>query len=213
MPCRLWIEGTIATLTVLRSVTGPIRTRGNGEVDNLSITDSIVQAIPTLEPADAALAFSDGDVSLLRCTILGSTSVHRLQASDCILNDLAVVDDAQNGCVRFTCWSTGSVLPRQYESVQANAAAPLFNSTDFGQPGYGQLSQSADSQIIASGTKGTAGATGTAGEPATILAGAENGSEMGAFCLAQNAIKEEALLIKYREYMPAGLIPVVIYVT
>jgi hypothetical protein len=217
VPCRLWIEATIGTLTIARCVMGPVRTRALGEVDTVSISDSTVQAIPrgdladvnTSPPdrADSALEINDGDVTLLRCTILGRAYVHRLQASDSILNDVTIVDDAQNGCVRFSCWATGSVLPRQYESVQTGAAAPLFTSTDFGQPGYCQLSQSADSQIIPPAE------TGTPAAPPTILAGSEKGSEMGAFCLAQNSIKEEALLIKYREYMPAQLTPVVIYAT
>ena len=327
-PCRLWIEGSIGTMTIQRSVVGPIRTRDEGEVDSLCVTDSIMQAIPTdagslfkardikdpirlerilraaedpvsaylklesspldqweespissppsgasaslshaalhalvgvlndlvngpplfqshafarvplsaktrqlrkqalanpaltpelnrslledaypLELADAALALADGDVALSRCTVLGRINVHRLQASECILNDLAVVDDTQHGCVRFTCWTTHSVLPRQYESVRTSAEAPLFTSTDFGEPGYGQLLPTADLQIAG------AGQTTSASAPPTILSGAENGSEMGAFCLAQNSIKEQALLIKYQEYMPAGLIPVLIYVT
>jgi len=329
LPCRLWIEGTIATLTIQSSVLGPIRTRAGGEVESLSMTDSIIQGIRTagwgpfeigdikdaaglqqalyaaedpvsnylgtlpplhqwlqsiphsspavsqpswtqatlqgllnalnqllsgpslyhdnpgafsqvplsatttqlmgeasppsfasaalnrslledaypLELADAALALGDGDVSLSRCTLLGRLNVHRLQASECILNDLAVVDDAQHGCVRFSCLSANSALPRQFESVQAQPGAPLFTSTDFGQPGYGQLEPTADSQII------NADATNNTSAPQTILSGAENGSEMGAFCLAQNSIKERALLIKYQEYMPAGLIPVLVYVT
>jgi hypothetical protein len=327
VPCRIWIEGSIATLTIGRSVLGPIRTRGDGEVDNLCLTDSIVQGIrtanwgpfgtgdikdptrlakvllaardavshylvglpalaawqkemsasPPLDPpavgsavalsplvtalnklvagpplfnrlafagvplsdgtrelrrqalfspsfipefnrslledaypvelADTALALSDGNVSLSRCTVLGRLRVHRLEASECILNDLAVVDDTQHGCIRFTCWTTNSVVPRQYESVRTAPEAPLFTATEFGQPGYGQLLPTADTQIIGAG--GTASAT----EPPSILTGAENGSEMGAFCLAQNSIKDAALLIKYQEYMPAGLVPVLIHVT
>jgi hypothetical protein len=327
VPSRIWIEGSIATLTVKRSAMGPIRTRGEGEVDNLCMTDSIVQGIRTsgwgrfenkdmkdpsrlekilnaakdpvsqhlaglpvpafqqwlqslagsppgestaaslgplvdalnalrswgkslynhhafahvplsqttrqlkmqapfspsvvpklnrslledaypVELADAALALSDGDVSLKRCTVLDRLSVHRLEASDCILNDLAAVDDTQHGCVRFSCLTTHSAIPRQFESVRTSPGANLFTSTDFGQPGYGQLVQTADARIII-----PADATTATAAPPSILSGAENGSEMGAFCLAQNSIKEKALLIKYQEYMPFGLVPVLIYVT
>src|SRR5262249_12598914 len=45
--CRLWVEGKVRTLTVERSITGPIRTRGNGQVEALTVTDSILQAVPT----------------------------------------------------------------------------------------------------------------------------------------------------------------------
>jgi len=36
---------------------------------------------------------------------------------------------------------------------------------------------------------------------------------MGAFASEKNPIKERGLLIKYQEYLPAGLIPVLVYVT
>ncbi len=47
VPCRLWIDGTVNTLTIDRCITGPIRTRGSGTVQTLTVTDSILQAIPT----------------------------------------------------------------------------------------------------------------------------------------------------------------------
>jgi len=201
VPCRLWIEGTVTKLTVDRSITGPIRTRPGGQVETLTITDSILQAIPT----DTALAFTDGDVSLSRCTVLGGIAVHRLSASECILRERAQVDDVQHGCVRFTAWADGSVLPRQYESVRIPPGAALFTSTDFGQPGYSQLLPTADAAILPPSPAPPA--------PPTILAGAQDGSEMGAFARDMNPIKERGLLIKYQEYMPAGLVPVLVYVT
>jgi hypothetical protein len=323
VPCRLWIDGTVTTLTVDRCITGPIRTRGNGTVQTLRVTDSILQAIPTagswpiehchikdligfierlltggiavlehlrrlapglcellrelrsgplgqlpkhlldallsrvnallagrsiydrrafqgvplsattrrllerlaaptsLAPnlnrrlledalpqalADTALAFTDGDVILSRCTVLGPIAVHRLQASECILRELAQVDDLQHGCVRFTAWAEGSALPRQYESVSIPQGAALFTSTDFGQPGYCQLLQTADEAILPPPPPAPP-------SPPTISRGAQDGSEMGAFARDLNPIKERGLLIKYQEFMPAGLVPVLVYVT
>src|SRR5262249_37843449 len=37
VPTRLWIEGSIGTLTIERSITGPIHTRKGGKVETLSI--------------------------------------------------------------------------------------------------------------------------------------------------------------------------------
>jgi hypothetical protein len=314
LPCRLWIEGTVTSLTVERSITGPIRTRNGGQVETLTITDSIVQAIPTgdtgpiqardvkdplgfmnrlrgpdsvatylrsrspalttavaalpaqppvpqglldvlnqmltgrslydsaafqtvllsaltlklrsqvtspaaqapqlnrrlledafpQELADVALSFTDGDVNLSRCSVLGRGVVHHLQASECLLCDLVQVDDAQHGCVRFSAWTDGSILPRQYESVRIAQGAALFVSTDFGQPPYCQLLATVDAAILP--------ASGAAPPiPPTIVGGAQNGSEMGAFARENNPIKERGLLIKYREFLPAGLVPVLIY--
>ena len=326
VPCRLWIEGTVGSLTVERCITGPIRTRNGGQVQSLTVTDSIIQAIPTarapqfqvgdvkdpgltqpskangtglvnrllapddpvalllrsrspalvtalaaasppvlqtvlnalnsllqgrslydrtafqnvrlsaatqqllaqvkspvapaplllnrqlledaypLELADAALAFTDGDVNLSRCTVLGRAAVHRLEASECILRDLVLVDDAQHGCVRFSAWPDGSIVPRQFESVAISQGATLFAATDFGKPAYCQLLPTVDAAILP--------APGAA-SPAlpTIAAGAADGSEMGAFAREKNPIKERGLLIKFQEFMPAGLVPVLIYAT
>jgi hypothetical protein len=159
-----------------------------------------------LELADAALALADGTVALSRCTVLGRVILHRLQASECILQDLTQVDDTQDGCVRFTAWADGSVLPRQFESVRIPQGAPLFTSTDFGQPGYGQLLPLVDAAILPATDP-------SAGPQNTISGGAEDGSEMGAFARDKNPVKERGLLIKYQEFMPAGLVPVIVYVT
>jgi hypothetical protein len=152
-----------------------------------------------LELADAVAALAEGDVDLKRVTILGRAWLHRLEASEVILDDLVLVEDSQTGCVRFSAWSAGSVIPRQYESVEIAYRSPLFTTRVFGQPGYAQLAQNADRAVL---------------DPAggVILAGAQNGSEMGAFSDQKNAIKERSLLIKYQEFMPVGLVPVIIYV-
>ncbi len=159
-----------------------------------------------LELADVALAFGDGNLILSRCTVLGRIAAHRLHASECILHELAVADDQQDGCVRFTAWAKGSVLPRQYESVSIPQSAPLFTSISFGQPAYAQLLPDADAQILPQTTPSTAPRN-------SISAGAADGSEMGAYARDKNPIRQQALLLKLQEYMPAGLVPVMIDVT
>jgi hypothetical protein len=156
------------------------------------------EAIP-MALAQPALALPGGETNLTRCTVLGSLFVHRLEASECILDEFAAVDDTQHGCVRFTVWSKGSVLPRQYESVTVPAQSAIFGSRQFGRPDYAQILPTADSAILA-----PAGGT--------IVQGAEDGSEMGAFAREKNPIKERSLLIKYQEFMPLGLVPVVVRV-
>jgi hypothetical protein len=320
VPTRLWIEAAITNLSIDRSIIGPVRTRAGGAVGTLTITNGIIQAIPTgrtdtlllddvkdaprlerrlqlaqdpvaarlihlspaigtlfstasppasppspalmpkliqlidqliaglsiydqkafasvplsdattdllgrspaqtpapelnlrllqdafpLELGDAALALADGVVDLSRCTVMGRLIAHRLRASECILQDLAEVDDTQDGCVRFSAYAQGSVLPRQYESVTIAQRAPLFTAIDFGQPGYGQLLPLVDAAILPQPP--------TAGPQNTISAGAEDGSEMGAFARDKNPAKTRGLLLKYQEFMPAGLIPVTVFVT
>jgi hypothetical protein len=159
-----------------------------------------------LELADAALAFGDGMLNLSRCTVLGRVVAHQLEASECILQQLVIVDDRQGGCVRFTAWAEGSMLPRQYESVSVRQAAPLFTTTDFGQPGYAQLLATADLQVLPQTSK-------SATPQNTITAGAADNSEMGAYARDKNPIRAQALMLKLQEYMPAGLTPVIVNVT
>src|SRR5262249_54426738 len=148
--------------------------------------------IQAAQPQISALALASGEVVLSRCTVLGTAKVHRLDASECILHDATTVDDTQHGCVRFSAWLSGSVLPRKYESVMLAPSAGLFSSQDFGRPDFAQLLATAGGEVTA---------------------GAEDGSEMGAFAREKSAIKERSLLIKYQEYLPLGLQPAVIYMT
>jgi hypothetical protein len=108
--------------------------------------------------------------------------------------------------VRFSATTVDSAVPRQYESVQIAPAATLFTSDAYGQPGYGQLLEAADTAVIPPTSTGTP--TGT-----SILTGADSGSEMGAFSADLNPIREQGLLVKFAEYMPLGLTPVIVHVT
>jgi hypothetical protein len=186
---RLRVLGQVRRLTLDRCITGPILTQGSGEVEDLRIQESIVQAA---RPGTNAISLISGEVRLSRCTLLGPAQIHRFDASECILHDVVAVEDRQHGCVRFCAWSTGSALPRQYESVELRPRSGLFASLELGRPEYAQLLP-------------TAGG-GTA-------EGAEDGSEMGALWRERSAIKERSLLIKYQEYLPLGLEPVVVHVT
>jgi hypothetical protein len=184
----LRIDGEIEELLVDRSITGPIVMGTTGRVEKLRIRETIVQAAEPGKPAIVAPA----DVDLARTTVLGPAQLHRLHASECIFDEPATVDDCQHGCVRFCAYAAGSTLPRRYESVEVPLAGARFTSRTFGDAAFAQLAE-------------TVGAA--------IAAGAEDGSEMGAFWREKNAIKDRSLLIKYQEFLPLGLEPVIVHVT
>jgi hypothetical protein len=167
----------------------------------LALNRGLLDAAAPVALGLAAVAAADAAVTLSRVSVLGPLAAHRLTASDSILAGFANVDDTQDGCVRFSAYVGGSRVPRQYESVTIGGHAALFTSTDYGNPGHAQLLEAADQAI-------TGGAAG-----ATISAGADNSSEMGAFCAGLAPIKEQGLLTKYAEYMPLGLTPVIVHVT
>jgi hypothetical protein len=287
-PGTLWIEGIVTQLTVERSFTGPIRTRNGGTLEQLLVTDSVIQSIPThpvgggakitaqtvlfdatslagdlanetsalakntvtasaplqaalvgyvpgtvpsstltlamqaaivgipvvqaeqawpLALADLALGFSDGAVSLSRTTILGPTYTHRLAASESILDSLAMVENPQAGCVRFTAYAKGSRLHQPFRSVVIPNLAAIFVSKNFGQPEYARLRADADLQILPQSGGSSCGANEPAVVP-TILKGAQNGSEMGVYCLAKLPLKHQGLAFKFEEYAPVGQLPV-----
>jgi hypothetical protein len=175
-------------------------------------TPAEAEAAWPLALADLALGLSEGTVSLSRCTVLGPTYTHRLAASESILDDLATVEDPQTGCVRFTAYTANSNLHQPYRSVQIPARAPLFESHSFGQPDYAKLRSDADAWILAPGNGGSGCSCGCAGadgaHAATILAGAQNRSEMGVYCLEAIPLKRRGLALKFEEYAPIGQLPV-----
>lgn len=188
-PVPLLIEAQVETLIIGASIMGVIATKGNGRVENLVIKDSILDAT---DPSQIALQLTQGEVKLNRVTVFGRANVNRLWASEALITGVVGTTDTQIGCFRFSAAPDGSRLPRQYEAFKLGDAAHVFVSRCFGQPGYGQLSETA---------------------PEELYRGGENGSEIGAYNKFNNPIKLDSLKQKVEEYMPFGLIPIFIHET
>ena len=186
-PVSLVIEGQVEEMIIDASITGEIKTQGDGVVERLIVRDSILDSSAT-----PALSLDSGIVEMERVTVFGQLVVHRLWASEALITGVAEVTDTQNGCFRFSAAPEGSRLPKPYESLMTTDSKHYFTSRQFGQPGYGQLSQTA---------------------PEEIRRRAENGSEIGAFSALINPIKLDSLRAKVEEYMPFGLIPIFILET
>jgi hypothetical protein len=77
-------------------------------------------------------------------------------------------------------------VPHPYRSHLVDDLSRLFASRRFGDPHYAQLSPAA---------------------PPELERGAENGSEIGAFCSAVAPVKRDGLRSKMDEYMPFGRMP------
>jgi hypothetical protein len=119
-----------------------------------------------------------------------------MEASECILDEIANVEDPQHGCVRFCAYAQGSGLHAPYRSVAVPPRGPLFESRRFGRPNYAKLRRDADAAILGP-------------QPGdTILGGAQDDAEMGAFCLERIALKRRGLAAKYLEFMPISVTPV-----
>ena len=206
-----------AVYLLCRTITGGLRI-GAG-IDRLIVADSIVDqrdsiAIGELPfvvspPAESIVSpplnlpstrTTSNVLQLERVTVLGRIACDVLQASECLLNDLVVVDDQQSGCIRFSRWERGSVLPRRFQCVPTEAQArdcppnrrclpAQFNSLLFGRPDYAQLAAIRQPEI---------------------LSASESGAEVGAFASELNQIRLANLQVKLREFMPVSLTAVVV---
>jgi hypothetical protein len=188
---KLLVRGNIEELVIESSIVGPIvedevlGTRGT--IQKLIIRDSIVQSIdPTASPA---IETELGQVELQRVTVFGDVTVNRLFASEALIQGLVKVTDNQHGCFRFSATNDDPQkrLPPQFESHFFEPKIPnhFFVSRRLGDPGYVQLSETA---------------------PDSIIRGAENRSEIGAFSSLLSPIKLDDLKAKVNEFMPFGLI-------
>jgi len=199
-------------LFLCRAISGALRL--GAAVDRLSALDSIldrahnaVGGAIALDPADdfvlraasAPAAAAQAAVQLERTTLFGRGWVRQLFGSEIILFGLFTVADRQAGCLRYSRYQPGSVLPRRFQCVPndndlsaSDPVIPIFTSRRFGSPAYAQLA------LVC---------------PERIRSGAENGSEMGAFQGARVALREKNLRLKLDEYLPVGLTAALIYVT
>jgi hypothetical protein len=176
-----------------------------------------------------AIAADDaGDVPgppswLLRTTIFGEVHVRQLPlATEVIFTAIVRCARRQDGCVRFSYVPEGSVTPRRYrcqpdyeiqqesedlerlsgplspadsDAIRDDVRSwlqPSFTDIHYGLPAYGQLF------VLC---------------PQQIKTGAEDGSEMGAFCSLKQPQRATSLRVRLQEYLPFGLEPGLIYVT
>ena len=212
-------NNTALEVQIAFSVVGALRIPSH--VKKLWILDSIVDGIeklgdaPTIAVADADDA-SGPPAHIERSTLFGSSRFLKLElASESIFTGVVTVDQKQQGCVRFSYVPPTSVTPQNYrcqpaleiaveqesktgpakDAVEAEVAqwlAPSFESVDYGRPDFAQLRRTC---------------------PVQIRAGAEDGSEMGAFCLLKEPQRESNLRIRLDEYLPVGLEAGIVYVT
>ena len=103
------------------------------------------------------------------------------------------VHDDQKGCIKFS-YFRGDLdrLPQHHACVRGIEAELSFVSDIFGRAGYGQLRLRSDRKILEQGP---------------------NRDSMGAFGFLLNTHKWKNINIRYREFMPVGIRPILIPVT
>jgi hypothetical protein len=143
-----------------------------------------------LDPAVAnteALVADKGMVSIISSTVTGKVAAKELFASESIFSKAVVVQNNQKGCVRYCrLEEAGNVLPYAYKCTKAPVT---FCSTLPFVSSYLKVKRVCD-------------------QPAAVWA--ENGGEIGVHHRADYTRKQKNLTIKFNEYLPAGLTPVLI---
>jgi len=174
-----------------RSLLGAIHV-GQG-VDQVLVADSVVDssgglAIGGLSTESTEVDMPARSVQLERATVLGRIRCESLVASESILAGAAAVDDRQSGCLRFSRFDPVSTnhLPRRYRCV---TDTPTFVSLIQWRPAYGQLS---------------------ATSPVALVTASETGDNIGSFASTRAAARFSNLKAKLLEFLPVGLVPLVI---
>lgn len=199
------ITASTARARIHHSIVGPIRSALDAVV---RIEDTIIDAN---DPSDPALLGIEEDApagafELLRATVLGALLVDEIQASDTLFMGPVQAMRRQAGCLRFCHVPPDSIVPRRFhcqpevaatsstETRRRLAAAvrPRFVSVRYGDPGYGQLLQSA---------------------PDEIRRGAEGESEMGAYASLRRIQREDSLRERLGEYLRLGMKSGILIVT
>ena len=216
---------TDLTVVVERSILGAIEMPA--ECKSLQITDSIVDASSPKDsdrparPAIGAGVPNPGPVTTLeRVTIFGEVYVKLLElASNVIFTSPVYAERRQEGCVRFSLVPSGSRTPRRFQSqpdlaLAARAKAMGFTSAaSLSQEEYEETAWRVRAQFtsLRYGNPAFAQLAQVCAEE--IRTGAEDGSEMGAFCMLQQPQREANLRIALEEYLRFGLEAGIFYVT
>ena len=191
----------IPNLVVQRTITGPLLI---DSVYHLNLSDSIVDAGQGVDDQvdKFAVTSASGDPAkgwgpqthVRGVTVLGRMRVESIGGAGGIWVHALQAHDNQKGCVKFSYFSGEAAdrLPQHHGCVKGTDAPLRFRSEIFGEAAYGQLTQSADSRIRERGPHDDA---------------------MGAFGFLMEAHKWRNLQIRFREFMPVGVRPLLISVT
>ncbi len=127
-------------------------------------------------------------------TFLGRTRVARMSGRGGIWAHALEVLENSYGCIRYSYFSGESAdrLPQNHACVKGTQAYLHFTGEHFGDPAYGQLAQRCDFLIRERGP---------------------NDDAMGAFGFLLEAHKWRNLGVRFREFMPVGVRPLLIPVT
>jgi hypothetical protein len=170
---------------------------------SLNIINSIVDAGGSVENTAPALAIGAATgnaesnwgpaLTVSGLTCFGRTRVTSASGKGGIWVHALQVLDNQSGCIKNSWFAdANNRLPSNHACLHQSQSDLHFVAQTFGRPGYAQISIDSDIRILEQGP---------------------NDDEMGAFGFLLNSHKWKNINIRFREYMPVGIRPVLIPVT
>ncbi len=192
-------------IVVQRSIVGPLRIDSSY---TLTLEDSIVDGgRGVADPPGAAFALTSAanpaagwgpPTTVSGVTFFGRTRVAFMSGCGGIFVHTLEVEDTQHGCIKQSYFEGSTAagfvdrLPQHHACVSGSEARLGFTAHTFGAPGYGQLTRNSDFRIRERGP----------GDDA-----------MGATGFLLEAHKWRNLRIRFAEFMPVGVRPLLIPVT
>jgi hypothetical protein len=194
----------IPTISIQRTITGPLFIE---TLYYLSVSDSIIDAASSVQedPANANFAVSgksgtDAPTSwgppteVYGVTIFGRMRVQSINGRGGIWAHVLEVNNNQQGCLKFCYFSndlSDNRLPQNFACVTGDSKHLEFENELFGEPDYGQIASTTDSQIREEGP---------------------NNDAMGSTGFLLESHKWKNIQIRFREFMPVGVRPLLISV-
>lgn len=202
-------------LDIQRSISGAVLT---DEDYRLCCSDSIIESAPIAVPLSDGGTRTDSfaitgatdpaggyaaATHVQNVTLLGRVRVASIEGAGAIFKGVLQAFDQQTGCLKY-CWfadhsaspappdEVKNRLPQNFGCVDGAEARLLFTSEFFGDAAYCQLSLECDPRILEQGV---------------------GGDQMGAFNFLMEAHKWRNLKIRFREFMPVGIRPLLIPAT
>jgi hypothetical protein len=156
------------------------------------------ETVPDADVRDSLLGTVDAGhrVRFIGSTVLGTLKAGRCQASDSIFVGEVTLTGTRPATSpgageRFHCFRYSRLPPEPLKTALAHQEAyqcvsdkPLFFSSELGKVMCGVLRPES---------------------PASLLEGAEDGGEMGAYHHLRHVLRDQAVLARVREFLPAGM--------
>jgi hypothetical protein len=196
-----------AHLAIERSLVGRLALdeAGKPATGSLSIADSVVSDDGAL---DHAIEAESLDADLRNVTVLGTSTMKSLEATNAIFWQPVTVTRRQSGCMRYSSIAPKSQVPRRFRcqpEMALAAAADAASPTDLTDAQKESTALSVLPIFLDTSLDEPTVAMLHAVTSDRIRLGGEGDSEMGAFSSAAEGLRRANLTSLFDDYLPFGL--------